>query len=127
MKKDLNSITLNKILTTNKLTTTQLFGSFKTHKLHQYLHIIETLQSGYQLFISNDVYNNKYRPYFYTLKNYTISNTIRRPRYFSCRMKINKLYTLCNSNAKSLLHSIILCMYYNFTPDQIIKYFSNIV
>lgn len=127
MKKELNSTTLNQIQTNNKLTTTQLFGSFKTHKLYKYLHIIETLQSDYQLFISDTDYNNLYLPYFDYLKTYTTTNSIPRPRYFTYRMKINKLYTLCNKKSKSLLHSIILCLYYNFTPEEIINFFSKII
>lgn len=127
MKKELNSTTLNQIQTNNKLTTTQLFGSFKTHKLYKYLHIIETLQSRSQIFISKNDYYNLYLPYFDYLKNYTTTNSIPRPRYYSCRMKINKLYSLCNTKSKSLLHSIILCLYYNFTPEEIINFFSKII
>ena len=127
MKKQLNLTTLNEIQNKNKLTTTQLFGSFKTHNLYKYLHIIKTLQSKFQIFISNEDYNNSYLPYSESLKNYITTNLIPRPRYYFYRMKINKLYTLCNNNSKSLLHSIFLCLYYNFSPDQIINFFSEII
>ena len=127
MIKELNLTTLNQIQTNNKLTTTQLFGSFKTHNLYKYLHIIKTLQSQFQIFISNEDYNNLYLPYFDYLKTYITTNSIPRPNYYSCRMKINKLYSLCNNNSKSLLRSIILCLYYNFTPDEIINFFSEII
>lgn len=127
MSKQLNNITLKQILTKNKLTTTQLFGSFKTNKLYKYLKIIKKLQSKYQLFISKTDYKKFYRPYLKYLKTYIKTNSVPRPNYYSCRMKINKLYTLCNKKSKSLLHSIILSLYYNFTPEEIIKYFSNIV
>ena len=123
MKNQLNLTTLNQVQNKNKLTTTQLFGSFKTNKLYKYLKIIKTLQYKFQIFISNEDYNNLYLPYFDYLKTYIITNSIPRPNYYSCRMKINKLYSLCNNNSKSLLHSIVLCLYYNFTPEQIINFF----
>ena len=127
MLNQLNLTTLNQIKNNNKLTTTQLFGSFKTNKLYKYLKIIKTLQSKSQTFISKNDYQNLYLPYTKFLKTYITTNSIPRPNYYSCRMEINKLYSLCNNNSKSLLHSIILCLYYNFNPDQIINFFSEII
>lgn len=127
MFKSLNLVTLNQIKTNNKLTTTQLFGSFKTNKLYNFLHIINKLQSKFHIFLSNTDYTTLYLPYSDYLKSYTTTNLIPRPRYYTCRMKINKLYSLCNSTSKSLLHSIILCLYYNFTPDDILNFFSKIL
>ena len=127
MLKQLNLTTLNQIQTNNKLTTTQLFGSFKTNKLYKYLKIINTLQSEHHFLISNEEYNNLYLPYSNYLKTHINSESNPRPNYVICRMKINKLYSISNNNSKSLLHSIILCLYYNFTPNQIINFFSKII
>lgn len=124
MSKNLNSVTLNKIINGNSLTTTQLLGSVKTDQLYQCLKIVEALQSDRQLFISKDDYN-EYQRYSEYLKTYIKTNSIPQQRYYTYRMKINKLYTLSDNRSKLLLHGIILSLYYNFTHEQILEYFSN--